>query len=61
MLDNNVVAQDTIRLAQRLIELEIEDCDISLYPVEPHRFREPAGWLDGYRRILKLFETNLNE
>ncbi|MBZ0172556.1 MAG: prolyl oligopeptidase family serine peptidase [Phycisphaerales bacterium] len=59
MLDDNVVAQDTIRLAQRLIELEKEDWEMALYPIEPHGFREPTGWLDEYRRILKLFETHL--
>ena len=61
MLDDNVVAQDTIRLAQRLIELEKEDWEMALYPVEPHGFLEPTGWLDEYRRILKLFETHLKD
>ena len=61
MLDDNVVAQDTIRLAQRLIELEKENWEMALYPVEPHGFREPSGWLDEYRRIFKLFETHLKD
>ena len=61
MLDDNVVAQDTIRLAQRLIELEKENWERALYPVEPHGFREPTGWLDEYRRIFKLFETHLKD
>ena len=61
MLDDNVVAQDTIRLAQRLIELEKENWEMALYPVEPHGFREPTGWLDEYRRIFKLFETHLKD
>ncbi|HHN77597.1 MAG TPA: S9 family peptidase, partial [Phycisphaerales bacterium] len=60
LVDDNVVAQDTIRLAQRLIELKKENWEMMLYPVEPHGFREPESWLDEYRRILKLFETNLN-
>lgn len=59
MLDDNVVAQDTIRLAQRLIELEKENWEMALYPVEPHGFLEPSGWLDEYRRILKLFEREV--
>lgn len=61
MLDDNVVAQDTIRLAQRLIELEKENWEMALYPVEPHGFRESSGWLDEYRRIFRLFETHLKD
>lgn len=60
MLDDNVLFHDTVRLAQRLIELEKEDWEVAIYPVEPHGFREPSSWLDEYRRILKLFETHLN-
>jgi dipeptidyl aminopeptidase/acylaminoacyl peptidase len=59
MVDANVLAKDTVRLAQRLIELEKKDWEMALYPVEPHGFRTPAGWLDEYRRILKLFERHL--
>jgi dipeptidyl aminopeptidase/acylaminoacyl peptidase len=59
MLDDNVVAQDTIRLTQRLIQLKKEDWEMALYPLEPHGFVEPESWLDEYRRILKLFEKNL--
>jgi dipeptidyl aminopeptidase/acylaminoacyl peptidase len=59
MLDDNVVAQDTVRLAQRLIQLKKQDWEMALYPVEPHSFIEPESWLDEYRRVLKLFENNL--
>ncbi|USN98724.1 MAG: S9 family peptidase [Phycisphaeraceae bacterium] len=59
LVDDNVVAQDTIRLSQRLIELEKQNWEIALYPVESHSFHEAASWLNEYRRILKLFETNL--
>ena len=59
MLDDNVVAQDTVRLTQRLISLEKENWETALYPVEPHGFIEPSSWLDEYRRILKLFRTHL--
>jgi dipeptidyl aminopeptidase/acylaminoacyl peptidase len=59
MLDDNVVAQDVIRLSQRLIELEKENWELALYPIEPHGFVEPSAWLDEYRRILRLFEENL--
>lgn len=59
LVDDNVLAKDSIRLAQRLIELEKEDWELMLYPVEPHGFREPTSWLDEYRRIFKLFEEHL--
>lgn len=59
MLDDNVVAQDTVRLTQRLIQLKKTNWETALYPVEPHGFVEPESWLDEYRRILKLFEQNL--
>lgn len=59
MQDDNVLFQDSVRLAQRLIELKKENWEFAVYPVEPHGFREPESWLDEYRRILKLFEANL--
>jgi dipeptidyl aminopeptidase/acylaminoacyl peptidase len=59
LVDDNVLAKDSIRLAQRLIELEKEDWELALFPIEPHGFREPSSWLDEYRRIFKLFETHL--
>lgn len=59
LLDDNVVAQDIIRLTQRLIELEKTGWELAVYPVEPHGFREPSSWHDEYRRILELFEETL--
>jgi dipeptidyl aminopeptidase/acylaminoacyl peptidase len=59
MVDNNVFFVDVVRLVQRLIELEKEDFETAIYPVEPHGFVQPSSWLDEYRRIHKLFETNL--
>ncbi|MCZ6506948.1 MAG: prolyl oligopeptidase family serine peptidase, partial [Acidobacteria bacterium] len=56
MLDDNVFFQDTVRLVQRLIELEKTDFETALFPVEPHGFREPSSWLNEYRRIYDLFE-----
>ncbi len=56
LVDDNVLAKDSIRLAQRLIELEKQDWELALYPVEAHAFTEPSSWLDEYRRILALFE-----
>lgn len=59
MVDDNVLFQDDVRLAQRLIELGKEDWQVAIFPVEPHGFRQPSSWLDEYRRIFKLFEENL--
>jgi dipeptidyl aminopeptidase/acylaminoacyl peptidase len=59
LVDTNVHAQDTIRLAQKLIELRKENWEMALYPVENHAFVQPSSWADEYKRILKLFETNL--
>ncbi len=59
MMDNNVFFLDTVRLVQRLIELEKQDFETAIYPVEPHTFVQPSSWLDEYRRIWKLFDTHL--
>jgi len=59
MVDDNVFFQDTVRLVQRLIELEKQDFETAIYPVEPHGFVQPSSWLDEYRRIYKLFEDTL--
>lgn len=59
MVDDNVFFQDTVRLVQRLIELEKQDFETAIFPVEPHGFRQPSSWLDEYRRIFKLFEQTL--
>ncbi len=59
MVDDNVFFQDTVRLVQRLIELEKQDFETAIYPVEPHGFVQPSSWLDEYRRIYQLFEKTL--
>ena len=61
MVDVNVHFQDSVRLAQRLIELRKENWELAVYPVEDHGFVEPASWADEYKRILKLFETHLKK
>lgn len=61
MIDDNVQFQDVVRLTQRLIELDKEDWELAVYPMERHSFTEPESWTDEYRRILKLFEENLRE
>lgn len=59
MVDVNVNFQDAVRLTQRLIELGKDNWQIAPYPVEDHGFIEPSSWTDEYKRILKLFDTNL--
>lgn len=59
MVDSNVFFVDVVRLVQRLIELEKQNFETAIYPVESHGFVQPSSWLDEYRRIYKLFETNL--
>jgi dipeptidyl aminopeptidase/acylaminoacyl peptidase len=59
MVDTNVHFQDTVRLAQRLIELGKENWDVAFYPVENHSFTTASAWTDEYKRIFKLFERNL--
>jgi len=61
LVDSNVLAKDSVRLTQRLIELGKEDFETMLYPAEGHGFRWPSSWLDEYRRIWKLFDTWLVE
>ncbi len=59
MVDDNVHFQDIVRLTQRLIELGKDNWELAVYPVERHGFTEPSSWTDEYKRILKLFDTNL--
>jgi dipeptidyl aminopeptidase/acylaminoacyl peptidase len=59
MVDVNVHFQDSVRLAQKLIELRKENWELAVYPVEDHGFTQPSSWADEYKRILKLFERNL--
>jgi dipeptidyl aminopeptidase/acylaminoacyl peptidase len=60
MVDVNVHFQDSVRLAQRLIELRKENWELAAYPVEDHAFERDTSWADEYKRILKLFTENLH-
>jgi dipeptidyl aminopeptidase/acylaminoacyl peptidase len=51
--------QDSMRLAQRLIELRKTNWELAVYPVENHSFEQETSWADEYKRILDLFETHL--
>ena len=55
LIDDNVMASDTIRLYQRFIELHKKDFWMSLYPLERHGFVYADSWYDEYRRIHELF------
>jgi dipeptidyl aminopeptidase/acylaminoacyl peptidase len=57
LIDDNVMASDSLRLYQRFIELHKENFWISLYPLERHGFEHPDSWHDEYRRIEELFDT----
>jgi dipeptidyl aminopeptidase/acylaminoacyl peptidase len=59
MIDNNVLFEDSVRLYQKLIELHKDNFQMSTYPMERHGFVHADSWLDEYKRIYKLFETNL--
>jgi dipeptidyl aminopeptidase/acylaminoacyl peptidase len=59
VVDTNVHYQDTVRLAQRLIELRKENWNVAFYPAENHGFVEPTSWADEYKRIFGLFEKSL--
>ncbi|MDR2011938.1 MAG: S9 family peptidase [Rhodanobacter sp.] len=59
MIDNNVLFEDSVRLNQKLIELHKDNYEIAVYPLERHGFVHADSWLDEYKRIYKLFETNL--
>ncbi|HLL14619.1 MAG TPA: alpha/beta fold hydrolase [Pyrinomonadaceae bacterium] len=60
MVDVNVHFQDSVRLAQRLIELRKENWELAAYPVEDHAFERDTSWADEYKRILKLFSEYLH-
>src|SRR3954464_853739 len=49
VVDVNVNFQDSVRLAQRLIELRKENWELAMYPVEDHGFVQPASWADEYK------------
>ena len=61
LIDDNVLASDSIRLYQRFIELHKKNFTMSLYPLERHGFVHPDSWYDEYRRIDELFQHNLGQ
>jgi dipeptidyl aminopeptidase/acylaminoacyl peptidase len=60
LLDDNVPAQDSIQLIEKLIRLEkTQYFEAMLYPAENHAFTRPTSWADEYERILMFFEKHL--
>lgn len=59
VIDDNVFFQDSVRLAQRLIELRKHNWELASYPMERHGYVHPESWYDQYRRIHELFERVL--
>ncbi|WP_229507263.1 S9 family peptidase [Pseudoduganella rivuli] len=61
MVDDNVFYQDSVRMAQRFIELKKDNWELASYPLERHAYVQPESWYDQYRRIYKLFESTLKK
>ena len=60
LVDDNVPAQDSIQLIEKLIRLEkTEYFEAMIYPAENHGFTRPTSWTDEYERILIFFEKHL--
>jgi dipeptidyl aminopeptidase/acylaminoacyl peptidase len=60
LVDDNVHAQDSIQLIEKLIRLEkTAYFEAMLYPSENHGFSRPTSWTDEYTRILNFFEKHL--
>jgi dipeptidyl aminopeptidase/acylaminoacyl peptidase len=59
MVDTNVFFQDSVRLTEKLIELGKDNWELAPYPAEDHAFLHATSWADEYKRILKLFDENL--
>ena len=59
MFDRNVHYQDTIRLAQKLIELKKPGWELATLPIEDHGWQNEPSRLDSNRRIFGLFEEVL--
>jgi len=59
MMDDNVFFRDSVVLTQKLIELRKDDWELAAYPLERHGYVRADSWLDQYKRVLRLFERNL--
>jgi dipeptidyl aminopeptidase/acylaminoacyl peptidase len=60
LVDDNVHAQDSMQLIEKLMRLEkTQYFEAMLYPAENHGFTRPTSWADEYERILSFFEKHL--
>lgn len=60
LVDDNVHAQDSIQLIEKLMRLEkTQYFEAMFYPSESHGFTRPSSWTDEYERILSFFEKHL--
>jgi dipeptidyl aminopeptidase/acylaminoacyl peptidase len=60
LVDDNVHAQDSIQLIEKLMRLEkTAYFEAMLYPSESHGFTRPTSWTDEYERIFVFFEKHL--
>lgn len=57
--DGNVLVQDTMRLVQRLIELEKDGWDYHLYPTDGHGVGKESSRLDYYKRLTRFLDRYL--
>ena len=60
LIDDNVHAQDSMQLVEKLVRLEKTPYfEAMFYPAENHAFTRPTSWMDEYQRILDFFEKHL--
>lgn len=60
LVDDNVHAQDSIQMIEKLMRLEkTQYFEAMLYPSENHSFTRPTSWADEYERIFYFFEKHL--
>ncbi len=60
LVDDNVPAQDSLQLIEKLMRLEKTPYfEAMFYPSESHGFTRPSSWADEYERILMFFEKHL--
>lgn len=60
LVDDNVHAQDSVQLVEKLIRLEKTPYfEAMFYPAENHGFTRPTSWADEYERIFAFFERHL--
>lgn len=60
LVDDNVHAQDSMQLVEKLIRLEKTPYfEAMFYPSESHAFTRPTSWADEYERIFAFFEKHL--